>query len=202
VRDESGLERDDGAARGQRLAHLVGDADHAERSISTKRLSSPRPHLVEAGATVGPQRPLVPARDPETEGARLPLPARVGEPGLDERLGEAAPGQVGAHAEPEPHLVSLGDEVEEADELAAVVHDRPQVRAPGRVREQLDAPRVGRRVVPLVRELVPPPRDRSRLLVGDRLNLHAVRSIWMNSCSPTSSKWRVSRPTSEKPSRS
>ena len=42
VRDERGLEGDDGAARGQRLAHLVGDADHAERSISTKRLSSPR----------------------------------------------------------------------------------------------------------------------------------------------------------------
>ena len=42
VRDERGLERDDGAARGERLAHFVGDADHAERSISTKRLSSPR----------------------------------------------------------------------------------------------------------------------------------------------------------------
>ena len=42
VRDERRLERDDGAAGGQRLAHLVGDADHADRSISTKRLSSPR----------------------------------------------------------------------------------------------------------------------------------------------------------------
>ena len=42
VRDERRLERDDGAAAGERLAHLVGDADHADRSISTKRLSSPR----------------------------------------------------------------------------------------------------------------------------------------------------------------
>src|SRR5439155_2816126 len=43
VRDERRLERDDGAAGGQRVAHLVGDTDHAERSISTKRLSPPRP---------------------------------------------------------------------------------------------------------------------------------------------------------------
>jgi hypothetical protein len=42
VRDERRLEGDDGAAGGQRLVHLVGDADHADRSISTKRLSSPR----------------------------------------------------------------------------------------------------------------------------------------------------------------
>ncbi len=42
VRDERRLERDDGTAGGQRLAHLVGDADHADSSISTKRLSSPR----------------------------------------------------------------------------------------------------------------------------------------------------------------
>ncbi len=40
VRDEGRLERDDGAARNQRFAHLVGDADHADRSISAKRLSS------------------------------------------------------------------------------------------------------------------------------------------------------------------
>ena len=40
VRHERRLERDDGASRGELLAHLVGDADHAERSISTKRLSS------------------------------------------------------------------------------------------------------------------------------------------------------------------
>src|SRR5205823_12447757 len=42
VRDERRLERDDGAAGGERLAHLAGDPDHADRSISTKRLSSPR----------------------------------------------------------------------------------------------------------------------------------------------------------------
>ena len=42
VRDQRRLERDDGAAGGQRVAHLVGDPDHAESSISTKRLSSPR----------------------------------------------------------------------------------------------------------------------------------------------------------------
>ena len=42
VRDERRLERDDGAAAGERVAHLVGDADHAGRSISTNRLSSPR----------------------------------------------------------------------------------------------------------------------------------------------------------------
>ena len=42
VRDESRLERNDGTACGERVAHLVGEADHAERSISTKRLSSPR----------------------------------------------------------------------------------------------------------------------------------------------------------------
>ena len=52
VRDERRLERDDGAAGGQRFAHLVGDADHAGRSISTKRLSSPCLRLVEAGAPV------------------------------------------------------------------------------------------------------------------------------------------------------
>ncbi len=75
----------------------------------------------------------------------------------------------------------FGDEVEEADELAVVVDDRPQVRPPARVGEQLDAPRVGRRVVPLVWKLVPPLGDRRCLLVGDRLYLHAARSIWMNS---------------------
>ena len=41
VRDERGLERDDGSACGERVAHLRGDVDHADRSISTKRLSSP-----------------------------------------------------------------------------------------------------------------------------------------------------------------
>jgi hypothetical protein len=41
VRDERRLERDDAAARGERLAHLVGNADHDDRSISAKRLSSP-----------------------------------------------------------------------------------------------------------------------------------------------------------------
>ena len=40
VRDQRRLERDDRAARGERLAHLLGDPDHAGRSISTKRLSS------------------------------------------------------------------------------------------------------------------------------------------------------------------
>ena len=40
VRDERRLERDDRAARGERLAHLLGDPDHAGRSISTNRLSS------------------------------------------------------------------------------------------------------------------------------------------------------------------
>ena len=43
VRDERRLERDDRASGGQRLAHLVGEANQADRSISTKRLSSPRP---------------------------------------------------------------------------------------------------------------------------------------------------------------
>jgi hypothetical protein len=42
VRDERGLERDDGTATRERLVHLVREADHAERSISMKRLSSPR----------------------------------------------------------------------------------------------------------------------------------------------------------------
>ena len=41
VRDERRLERDDGAAGGESLAHFVGDSDHADRSISTNRLSSP-----------------------------------------------------------------------------------------------------------------------------------------------------------------
>src|SRR5262249_60793308 len=95
----------------------------------------PAPALVDPGAPVGPQRPLVPPRDPETERARPPLAARVVQPGGDERLREAAAGQVGTHPETEPHLVPLGDEVEEADELTAVVDDRPQVRPPGRIRE-------------------------------------------------------------------
>src|SRR5205085_5908072 len=42
VRDERGLERDDGGAPRERLAHFVAEADHADRSISMKRLSSPR----------------------------------------------------------------------------------------------------------------------------------------------------------------
>src|SRR5437879_5307292 len=42
VRYEGRLERDDPAVAGESLAHLVGDADHADRSISTNRLSSPR----------------------------------------------------------------------------------------------------------------------------------------------------------------
>src|SRR5262249_52454623 len=155
-----------------------------------------------ARAAVGAQRPLVPAGDPEPERPGAPLAARVLEPCLDERLGEAAPGQVGTHAEPEPHLVSLGDEVEEADELAVVVDHRAQMRSPGRIREELDPAWVGRGVVPLVRELVPPPGDRRCLLVRDRFDLHAARSIWMNSWSPTTSKLRVSRATSQKPSRS
>src|SRR5207253_1545182 len=95
-----------------------------------------------------------PSRTPTVAGT--PPAARVLQPGCDERLREAAAGQVGTHAEAEPHLVPFGDEVEEADELAVVVDDRPQVRSPARVGEQLDAPWVGRRVVPLVRELVPP----------------------------------------------
>src|SRR5579884_1220270 len=40
VRDERRLERHDGAAGSKGVAHLVRDADHAGRSISTKRLSS------------------------------------------------------------------------------------------------------------------------------------------------------------------
>ena len=70
--------------------------------------------------------------------------------------------------------MALGDEVEEADELATVVDHCAQVRPPRRVREQVDPPRVGRRVVPLVRELVPPLGDLGRLLVGDRLDVHGM----------------------------
>src|SRR5262249_53237041 len=97
--------------------------------------------------------------------------------GGDERLRQASARQVGPHAEPEPHLVSLGDEVEEADELAVVVDDRAQVRSSGGVREQLDASRVGRRVVPLVRKLVAPLGDRGPLLVGDGLDLHGMEPM-------------------------
>ena len=42
VRHERRLERDDSAARGERFADLFGDADHADSSISAKRLSSLR----------------------------------------------------------------------------------------------------------------------------------------------------------------
>src|SRR5579871_4862383 len=117
-----------------------------------------RGDLAEAGAAVRAQRPLVPARDPEAEVPRPPLPPGVVESRLDERLRQSAARQVRPHPEPDPHLVSVRDEVEEADELAAV-DDRTEVRPPRGVREQLDAPRVGRRVVPLVRELVAPLRD-------------------------------------------
>ncbi len=41
VRDERRLERDHGSAGVERVPDLVGEADHADRSISTKRLSSP-----------------------------------------------------------------------------------------------------------------------------------------------------------------
>ena len=48
---------------------------------------------------------------------------------------------------------------------------RKCVRRAG-IGEELDAARVGRRVVPLVRELVPPLRDRCGLVVAQRLDVH------------------------------
>ncbi len=87
VRDERRLERDDGASAGERLAHLLRDADHAERSISTKRLSS-------AGAPRGSRRAgtrAARARSsarPRAGSPRPPLAPRVVEAGVDERLRE------------------------------------------------------------------------------------------------------------------
>ena len=92
--------------RGERLAHLVGDADHADRSISTKRLCPRRaaPRGSRRGGTPA-ARARSSAATQSRNVARPPLPARVLEPGVDERLREAAARQVGADAEPDPHLV-------------------------------------------------------------------------------------------------
>src|SRR4051812_37285774 len=74
------------------------------------------PDLAKAGAPVRAQRALVPARDPQAELLRAPLERRVVEAGLDERLREPLPCEVGTHAEAEAHLVVLAHEVEEADQ--------------------------------------------------------------------------------------
>src|SRR5262249_17657774 len=107
------------------------------RSRRPLHLHEPRPvapgHLAESrapvGAELGGERPLSPRRAREREGARPPLAARVVGARLDERLREAAPGQIGPHAEAEPHLVALAHEVEEADELAVVADHGTQALA-------------------------------------------------------------------------
>src|SRR5438552_1399098 len=146
--------------------------DAAEAARRHERDARGARDRAEPGAAVGAQRALVPPGDPQAEAQRLPACPCVVEPGLDERLREPLAGEVRTHAEADAHLVVLADEVEEADEVAVVADDRAESVAPRRVREQLDASRVGRGVVPLVRELVPPRRDLRGMLLGHRLHLH------------------------------
>src|SRR4051794_35158801 len=122
--------------------------------------------LAETRAPIRAECALVPGGDPQPERLRMPLLARVLEPGADERLCEPAAGQIGTDAEADPDLAALLDEVEEADEVALVAYHRAQAVAPRRVREELDPPGIGRGVVPLVRELVAPFRNRGGVLLG------------------------------------
>ena len=170
VRDERRLERDD-------RARAIASRTSSEMRITLafhldEARALVRPHLCEAGAAIGAECALVPARDPEPELPRPPFERRVVEPGLDERLRETAARQVRAHPEPEPHFVPLAHEVEEADELAVVADHGAQSLALRRMREQLDLPRIVRRVVPLVRELVLPARDRGSVLIRQWDDLH------------------------------
>src|SRR3954463_5285611 len=128
--------------------------------------------LFEAGAAIRPERALVPPRDPEPVALRRPFLGCVVEPGLDELRAEPAAGEVRPGSEAAADLVALAHEVEEADQLALVVDDSTQAFAAGGIREELDAARVGGRVVPLVRELVAPLGDLSRVRLGQELDPH------------------------------
>ena len=89
--------------------------------------------------------------------------------------------------------------------VAVVADDRAQAVAARGVREQLDAPRVGRGVVPLVRELVPPLGDLRRVLLAQRLDVHGSEPTRATQRAAASSPRRAassSEPPSRKPAAS